>query len=138
MHPSALALAGYASWTLVLLAAIAVLRGSLTLVGEREPNSFGVDGSDVSPFANRLCRAHANCCENLPVFAALVLLALATGHESITDPLALWALMARVGQSSVHLLSTANVAVLARFVFFLAQVLIQAWWAVQLLGAFRA
>jgi len=138
MDPSALALAGYAAWTLLLLAAIAALRGSLTLAGEREPNSFGVDGADVSPFSNRLCRAHANCCESLPVFAALVLLALATDHASITDPLALWVLIARIGQSTTHLLSTANVAVLMRFAFFLVQLLIQLWWAIRLLGAFRA
>ena len=138
MNPSGLALAGYATWTLLLLGLIAALRGSLTLSGEREPNSFDVDGADVSPFSNRLCRAHANCCENLPVFASLVLLALVTGNAAITDPLALWVLIARVGQSTTHLISTANIAVLMRFGFFLVQLLIQVWWAIQLFGVFRA
>ena len=59
MSASAIALVGYAAWMLFLVGIIAVLRGSLTLSGQRAANSFGVDGSDVSPFSNRLCRAHA-------------------------------------------------------------------------------
>jgi uncharacterized MAPEG superfamily protein len=117
-----------------LLGIIAVLRSSLTLSGQRAANSFAVDGSDVSPFAHRLCRAHANCYESLPAFATLVLVALATGHADVTDPLALWALAARVGQSTVHLVSATSVAVQVRFAFFLVQFLIQAWWAFSLLG----
>ena len=135
MSASAIALVGYAAWTLVLLGMIAVVRGSLTLSGQRAANSFGVDGSDVSPFSNRLCRAHANCYENLPVFAALVLVALATGNAAITNALAPWALAARVGQSTTHLVSTSSLAVQARFGLFLAQFLIQVWWVVSLLRA---
>lgn len=135
MSASAIALVGYAAWTLVLLGMIAVVRGSLTLSGQRAANSFGVDGSDVSPFSNRLCRAHANCYENLPVFAALVLVALATGNAAITNALAPWVLAARVGQSITHLVSTSSLAVQARFGLFLAQFLIQVWWVVSLLRA---
>ena len=138
MSPSALALAVYAGWTLVLLGAIAVLRGSLTLTGQRAANSFGVDGADVSPFANRLCRAHANCYESLPIFASLVLVALATGNSHVTDPLALWVVAARVGQSTTHLVSISSRAVQVRFGFFLVQLLAEAWWFVQLLGIWRA
>ena len=133
MSASAIALVGYAAWTLVLLGMIGVLRGSLTLSGQRAANSFGVDGSDVSPFSNRLCRAHANCYENLPVFAALVLVALVTDNAAITNALAPWALAARVGQSITHLVSTSSLAVQARFGLFLAQILIQVWWVVSLL-----
>jgi uncharacterized MAPEG superfamily protein len=135
MSVSAIALVGYAAWTLFLLGMLTVLRSSLTLSGQRAANSFGVDGSDVSPFSNRLCRAHANCYENLPVFAALVLVAITSGHAGITDALAPWALAARLGQSITHLISTSSLAVQVRFGFFLAQVLIQAWWAVSLLRA---
>jgi uncharacterized MAPEG superfamily protein len=134
VSPSAAALVGFAAWTLFLLALIAVLRGSLTLSGRRAANSFGVDGSDVSPFAHRLCRAHANCFESLPAFAALVLVALVTGHAEVTDPLAPWALGARVGQSTVHLVSTSSLAVQLRFAFFLVQFAIQVWWAWSLLA----
>jgi uncharacterized MAPEG superfamily protein len=133
MNPSAFALVGYAAWTLVLLGGIAVLRSSLTLSGRREANSFGVDGSDVSEFSNRLCRAHANCYESLPIFGALVLAALVTGHGGITDALAPWVLAARVGQSVTHLISTSSQAVLVRFGFFSVQFAIEVYFAVALL-----
>ena len=132
MSPSALALLGFAAWTLTLLGGIAVLRSSLTLSGQRAANSFGVTGEDVSPFSARLCRAHANCYESLPAFVAIVLVAITSGNGSITDPLALWVLAARVGQSTTHLVSIRSLAVQVRFGFFLVQLLIQAWWVVQL------
>jgi uncharacterized MAPEG superfamily protein len=130
---SVIALLGYAAWTLCLLAAIAVLRVVLTLRGPRSANSFSVWGDDVSPFSGRLCRAHANCYENLPAFASIVVVAAISGHPSITDPLALWALAARVGQSTVHLISTHNRAVQLRFAFLLAQFVIQTIWITQLI-----
>lgn len=132
MNNSILALVGYAGWTLVLLGMIAVLRTTLTLSGRRQANSFKPDGADVSPFSARLCRAHANCCENLPIFAAVVLAARVAGQPAVTDPLALWVLAARVGQSSVHLVSTSNAAVTARFGLFLVQYAVLVWWVVQL------
>lgn len=135
MTHSLLALLLYAAWTLLLLGGIAMLRLSVTLAGKRAANAFSVTGEDVSPFSARLCRAHGNCYENMPIFAGLILAAAASGNAEITAPLALWAVGARVGQSTVHLLSTRIGAVQLRFVFFLAQWLIQAWWAVLLLGA---
>jgi uncharacterized MAPEG superfamily protein len=131
--PSILALLGFAAWTLVLLLGIAVQRSALTLSGARAANSFGTDGTDVSPFSNRLCRAHANCCENLPIFAAIVLGALASGRADVTDPLALWVLVARIGQSTTHLISTSSLAVQARFGFFAVQIGIEVWWLLRLL-----
>ena len=132
MSNSILALVGYAGWTLALLGMIAVLRTTLTLSGRRQANSFKPDGGDVSPFSARLCRAHANCCENLPVFAAVVLAAAVSGQAAVTDPLAPWVLVARVGQSSVHLASTSNEAVTLRFGLFAVQYAVLAWWAVRL------
>jgi hypothetical protein len=52
----------------------------------------------------------------------------------ITDPLAPWALIARIGQSGVHLVSTSSAAVTLRFGFFLAQFVIVAYWVVRLAG----
>lgn len=135
MNTSAFALLGYAAWTLALLGGIAVLRSTLTVSGQRAANSFAVSGEDVSPFSARLCRAHANCYENLPAFASIVLLAIVSGNAHITNPLALWVLAARVGQSTVHLVSTSNRAVQLRFAFLFAQFLIQLWWIVRLFGA---
>ena len=138
MSASAGVLVAYAAWSLLLLALMAVVRTSLVLSRRRAANSFAVDGSDVSPFAARLSRAHANCYESLPAFGALVLAALVTGNQAVTDPLAPWALVARVGQSTTHLISTSNLAVQIRFAFFLAQFCIQAWWAIALLRAWLA
>ena len=132
MSPSALALIGYAAWTLLLLVAIVLVRTVLVLKKERAANSFAPWGEDVSPFAARLCRAHANCYENLPIFAALILLAMFTGHGEITDSLARWVLVARVAQSVVHLISTSEMAVTLRVTFLLAQLGIEAYWIVQL------
>jgi uncharacterized MAPEG superfamily protein len=132
MSPSALALIGYAAWTVSLLLGIVLLRTVLTLKRARAANSFAPWGEDVSPFSARLCRAHANCYENLAVFAALILLAMVTGHGEITDPLARWALAARVAQSTVHLISISEMAVTVRVTFLLVQLGIEAYWIVQL------
>jgi len=132
MSPSALALVGYVAWTLLLAIWIITLRTVLTLKKERRANEFAPSGEDVSPFSGRLCRAHANCYENLPIFAALILLALVTGNAAITDPLARWVLGARVSQSLVHLASTSEIAVSIRVGFFLVQLAIEAYWVVQL------
>ncbi len=132
MSPSALALVGYVAWTLLLAMWIIALRTVVTLKKERRANEFKPSGEDVSPFSGRLCRAHANCYENLPIFASLVLLALVTGNAAVTDPLARWVLSARVAQSLVHLTSTSEIAVTIRVGFFLAQLAIEAYWVVQL------
>jgi uncharacterized MAPEG superfamily protein len=132
MSPSALALTGYAAWTLLLLLAIILLRTVPTLKGERAANSFAPWGEDLSPFSARLCRAHANCYENLPIFAALILLALVTDNAGITDSLARWVLVARVAQSTVHLISTSEMAVMLRVTLLLVQLGIEAYWIVQL------
>lgn len=135
MQSSTLALLGYAAWTLALLGGIAALRGTLVASGKRAANSFAATGDDVSAFAGRLCRAHANCYENLPVFASVVLIALVTGHGDITEPLALYALAVRVAQSTTHLISTRSRAVLLRFAFLVVQYVIQVVWITQLLRA---
>jgi uncharacterized MAPEG superfamily protein len=134
MSSSLLALLGYAAWTLALLGGIAMLRSYYTLVGGRYANSFKTTGEDVSAFSARLCRAHANCYENLPIFAALIAVAAISGNAAITDPLALWLLAARIAQSTTHLISTRNRAVILRFSFLVVQVVIQGLWVVQLLA----
>lgn len=132
---SLLALVAYAAWTLTLLAAIAGHRLALVLSGRRRANAFSPWGDDVSPFSARLCRAHANCVENLPIFAAIVMVAVLVGAPHITDPLALWVLAARITQSTVHLTSTSTRAVTVRFAFMAAQMMVLATWAGELLIA---
>lgn len=132
MSPSALALVGYAAWTLVLVIGIVAYRSGLVVTKKHAVNGFAPDGSDISGFSSRLCRAHANCYENLAVFASLVLVAIATGNGAITDPLARWVLVARVGQSVTHLISESEAAVMVRVTFFLVQLGIIASWVVKL------
>lgn len=83
----------------------------------------------------RLARAHANCLENLPIFGGLLLIAIATGSTSVTDPLAYLLLGARVFQSLVHLVSVSALAVTIRFTAFAVQMAIGLYWTFGLLAA---
>lgn len=132
MSPSALALVGYAAWTLLLAIMIVTYRTGLVLAKKRAANEFDPWGSDVSAFSGRLCRAHANCYENLPIFAALILLALVTDNAGITDSLARWVLVARVAQTTIHLISISEMAVTLRATLSTIQLAIEAYWIVQL------
>jgi len=98
-------------------------------------NQFKPDNSNLSLFMQRIARAHANCIEGLPIFGGLLLVAIATGQTSITDPLAYFLLAARIMQSSVHLISLSTTAVTIRAAFFAIQMAIGAYWAIRLLFA---
>src|SRR2546426_8655995 len=111
MSPSILAVICFATWTILMAVVMVNHRVFYILTGRRRMNTFTPDGVAVSPFQARACRAHANCYENLPVFASLVLGAAAAGKGAITDPLAMVAIYARVAQSTVHLISTSEIAV---------------------------
>lgn len=134
MKTSALILALFISWTLALLVLMEVLRSYLVLTRRSRSNEFNPENSNLSPFMQRLARAHANCLEGLPVFGGLLLLALAMGRTEVTDPLAPWLLAARIIQSSIHLASLSVMAVNARFTAFAVQVAIAIYWAWALIG----
>jgi uncharacterized MAPEG superfamily protein len=138
MNASALALTGYVGWFLILLLMLAAVRVNAVMTARRAPNSFRPDGTDMTPFVARLVRAHANCYEAFPIVGGALLLALATGNSTITDPLAMVVLACRVGQSVVHLSSVGNLAVNLRFAFFVGQVGIAAFWLLQMAGKFGA
>jgi len=110
-------LLGYVAWTLiVVVCGIGGTRVGLILKGKAGPTSFPADTPHGSERYRRLMRAHANCVENLPLFAAVVLVAAVAGVTSGTiDALACVVLAARVGQT----LAAINV----RFAFFLAQII---------------
>lgn len=131
--PSLAALLGLLAWTLGLLIVMEVLRTQLVVRGKMRANAFRPDNANLSPFMQRLARAHANCVESLPVFGGLLLVALFTGRTSVTDPSAYLLLGARIVQSSVHLASLSSAAVTARFLAFAVQMGIGAYWTVQLL-----
>jgi uncharacterized MAPEG superfamily protein len=135
MSPSLRAVVWFAAWTIVLALVMVNHRVYFVLTGQRKINSFTPDGANVSPFQARACRAHANCYENLPVFAALVLAAVTSGRSVITDSLAMIAVYCRIIQSTVHLVSISQVAVAIRATFYTVQMAIMVWWAWRLLAA---
>ena len=127
------ALAGFIAWSLLLLVLMEAIRTRLVLAKAVPANGFTPDNSNLSPFMQRLARAHANCVEGLPILGGLMLLAVVAGKSAITDPLALFFLAARVLQSLVHLSSVSASAVRARFALFAVQMVIGAYWAARLL-----
>lgn len=133
--PSAIALVAFIAWTLLLLTLMETVRSHLVLRRKVRANGFTPDNANLSPFMQRLARAHANCLENLPIFGGLLLVAMATGNTSVTDPLAYLFLGARVFQSLVHLSSVSALAVTIRFTAFAVQMAIGLYWAFSLLVA---
>jgi uncharacterized MAPEG superfamily protein len=132
MGSTATGLIGFAAWLALLSLVLGVYRVGLVLRG-KAANSFTPSGSDLAPFGQRLTRARDNCFETLPLFAALALGAQLSGRLDVTDPLALWVLTLRLGQSLTHIASTSVPAVQLRATLFFGQMLIYAWWAIQLL-----
>jgi len=130
---SSIALAGFIAWTLLLLTLMEVIRSWLVLGRKVPANGFAPDNAGLSPFMQRLARAHANCIEGLPVFGGLLLLAMVTHRTGITDSLAYWLLAARILQSLIHVVSTSVIAVMARFSAFSVQMAIGLYWAARLL-----
>jgi uncharacterized MAPEG superfamily protein len=133
MSKSAFVLTLFISWALLLLILMEMLRSYLVVSGRVRSNEFNPENSNLSPFMQRLARAHANCLEGLPIFGGLLVVALATGRTEVTDPLAPWLLGARVVQSSIHLASLSVIAVNARFTAFAIQIAIAVYWACALI-----
>lgn len=134
MSPTLSALTGFIAWTLLLLVLMEAIRSKLVLTREVPANGFHPDNNNLSPFMQRLARAHANCLEGLPIFGGLMLVAVAAGKASVTDPLAYALLAARVVQSLIHLASVSPAAVTARFLAFSVQMGIGVYWAARLLA----
>jgi len=128
------ALTGFIAWTLLLLILMELIRSKMVLAKEVPANGFRPDNANLSPFMQRLARAHANCLEGLPVFGGLMLVAVASGQSALTDALAPLLLGARIVQSTIHLASLSALAVTLRFVAFSVQLVIAAYWAIRLLG----
>jgi uncharacterized MAPEG superfamily protein len=135
ISPSSLAFTGFIAWALLLLVLMEVLRSQLVLRRKVPANGFTPDNAGLSPFMQRLARAHANCVEGLPIFGGLLLVAIATDRTSITDPLAYLLLGCRVFQSLVHLASVTAAAVTIRFTAFAVQMAIGLYWAFRLLAS---
>ena len=135
---SLITLTAFIAWALLLLVLMEVIRSQLVLSGKVVANGFTPDNAGLSPFMQRLARAHANCVESLPVFGGLLLVAIVTERTAITDPLAYVFLASRVFQSLVHLASTSPMAVKVRFTAFAVQMGIGLYWAFKLISSMLA
>jgi uncharacterized MAPEG superfamily protein len=136
MGMSLWSLLGFSAWTLLLVLGVAVYRSVMVLGGKRRANAWVRNQPSQDPeFLQRLSHAHANCLENLPLFAAVILVAGLTGKLELTDPLAGWYLALRICQSTVHLTGISSWQVLLRFSFFVPQLLLLGWMIGRLAGA---
>jgi uncharacterized MAPEG superfamily protein len=131
MNIPVLAALAFAMWTIMILAlGVGIHRWSLILAGKAELKSFPSDEPHGPPLYRRVVRAHANCIENLPVFAAIVIAAQATGaHSPTLDELSVAVVAARVLQTSAHLSSGSNAAIAVRFAFLTIQLAAFVWMA---------
>jgi uncharacterized MAPEG superfamily protein len=121
------------AWTLALLILMEVLRSRLVLTGRMAGRELRPDNANLSPFMQRLARAHANCIEGLPVFGGLLAVAIMTDRTDVTNGLAYVLVAARVIQSTIHLISTSETAVTLRFLVFVVQLAIAVYWTGALL-----
>jgi uncharacterized MAPEG superfamily protein len=126
----------FAAWTLgLVLLGIGPYRIGQIALGKASPRAFPADQPHGPDTYRRLLRAHANCVENLPVFAAVVLTGMAT-HTADAWPhdvhhrfgvLAIVYVCARVAQSAAHIVSGRSIAIYARFGFFVVQLVTIVW-----------
>jgi uncharacterized MAPEG superfamily protein len=131
-------LLGFAGWTLIiLLLSVGVYRWSRILSGRQAIAAFSAEGSGGADWYKRATRAHANCIESLPVYAAIVLAAhSAQLDDGLLDALACVLLVARVIQSLVHIsFVQTNRAVSVRFSFFFVQFICMTWMGIYVASA---
>ncbi|MBQ24372.1 MAPEG family protein [Alcanivorax sp.] len=124
----------YIVWTLILALSYATYRLPLVLTGKKAASHWERgEPVDDPAILVRAKAAHLNCLENLPLFAALVLVAAATGQSETVNAVAGFVVAARIGQSLVHLVGTSFPLVFIRASLFLAQVALMLYLAFALL-----
>ena len=116
------ALMGFVFWTVMLIVAIAVARVAEVAAGRTPVNGFPAGQPHGGDAYWRLNRAHMNCVENLPMFAAVVLTGHVTGLSAGTfATLSQVYVAGRVAQSLIHVASGSAMAVNLRFACYLVQ-----------------
>ena len=129
------ALLAFTGWTLALVMGIFLYRGLRILQGMPITHwPRGAMPDDDIALARRIADAHANCLENLPVFAVLVLVAATQGKLASIDVLAACVFYCRVAQSLVPLWGTGTLQVLARATFWAGQLVLFVMMFVRLLA----
>jgi len=118
-------LLGFAGWTLLILfATVGIYRWSRILTGRASVREWRADEEQGSDWYRRAMRAHMNCIENLPVYAAIVVAIMASGVSGPwLDGLAIALLALRVVHSLWHIaLSQTEVVASIRFALYFAQI----------------
>lgn len=119
-------LLAFALWTVsLLLFTIGIYRWTRILTGRVEIKAFRADNAQGDNWYSRAMRAHANCIENLPVFGAIVFALYASNLSGgLIDVLAAIVLLARIGQSIIHVVFVqTNTVAFIRFIFFFTQLI---------------
>lgn len=125
----------FAIWTLAMMFTSRAYRLSQIATMKKPASTFvrGAPNHDPAFFV-RAEHAHLNCLENLPVFAAIIVVAQAMGlSATAVDPLALYFILARVAQSTTHLIGTSEPLVMIRATLFFVQVIVMVMMIVKLL-----
>lgn len=134
LNPALMALVGFAFWTLLLVLGCVNFRLFKSFGGAKIPlNSFSPSGDDLPGFGQRITRAHLNCLESLPVFAALVIVAGLTNQLSVMEGTAMYLLYSRIAQSITHMISTSVPMVFLRGTFLTVQIVLMLYYAYQLI-----
>lgn len=94
----------------------------------------GAKSANDAAIVKRLGDAHANCLENLPVFAVIVLGAAAMGRLDAIAILVPWVLYARIAQTLTHLTGVGQLHVLVRATFWSVQLGLMLWMLFKLLA----
>lgn len=118
-------LLAFAGWTLLILfATVGVYRWSRILTGRATVREWRADEDQGANWYRRAMRAHMNCIENLPVYAAIVVAILASGVASPwLDGLAIALLAFRVVHSLWHIaLEQTETVAAIRFALYFAQI----------------
>ena len=120
-------------WTMALAAIAPMYRSVLVMSGKRTADSFPRSGHECPDWCKRVLDAHANAIENLPLYIGVFVAAYASSKVNILDQIACYYLFARIAQSVVHLAGINHYLVLARFTFWIVQIALLAYAAIQLL-----
>lgn len=136
MSPAICALLCFTGLTIALALGYVGYRIFLVLSFKTSANAWTREAETWQdpPLVKRFHHAHLNSLENLPLFAAVVFVAHATGQLAIVDPLAMVYLGLRLAQSGVHLISTAPAFVFVRANLWVAQIGLLSYWLLRLCG----
>lgn len=136
MSPAVCTLLCFAALTAALPLAYAGYRVLLVLSRRAPANAWtrNAESWKDPALVTRLHHAHLNCVENLPLFAAVVLGAYASGQLPVVDKLAGLFLTLRLLQTGTHLVGTQPALVFIRANFWIAQMILIGYWISRLCG----